>query len=273
MDKSILARIIGFPALLIHGDALVVDRWRWLRRRLPRCTGELRLIDVGCGNGAFSIGAARLGYHALGLSWDQRSLDVANERSRICHAPRANFEIQDIRFLAERTDLHQQFDTAICLEAIEHVLDDRRLMGAVADCLKPGGRLLLTTPFLNYRAISPSDDGPFCVTEDGWHVRRGYSKAMLLELCQHAGLVAEEISYCSGLLSQKLTWLMRTLAHIHPLLAWAVTLPLRIVPPWLDPLLAFLTGWPPFSICLVAYKPRHAGEKPLFGAEVGPLGA
>ncbi|MBF0177098.1 MAG: methyltransferase domain-containing protein [Magnetococcales bacterium] len=261
MDKSLLVRILGFPVLLLHGDLLVLDRWRWLRRHLPRRTGKDLLLDVGCGNGAFSIGAARLGYLALGLSWDQRNQQVASDRAHMCHAPGASFEIQDIRFLAERRDLRQKFHVAICLEAIEHVLDDRRLMQAMAECLQPGGRLLLTAPFLNYRAISPSDNGPFSDVEDGWHVRRGYSSAMLIELCQHAGLITEEISYCGGFLSQKMTWAFRLLSRNHPLLVWGLTLPLRLLPPLLDPLLGRLTGWPPFSIGLVAYKPRFSTDK------------
>ncbi len=53
-------------------------------------------------------------------------------------------------------------------------------------------------------------------------MRRGYTPRMLEELCKHAGLVVEQISYCSGFLSQKVTWLLRELSRIHHLLAWAV---------------------------------------------------
>lgn len=35
MKKSILVKLLGFPATLIHGDPLVLDRWLWLRRYLP----------------------------------------------------------------------------------------------------------------------------------------------------------------------------------------------------------------------------------------------
>jgi len=109
-----------------------------------------------------------------------------------------------------------------------------------------------------YRPITNGDMGPWSKVEDGRHVRRGYTPRMLEELCAHAGLQVEEISYCSGFLSQKVTWLLRTLSHINHIFAWAVVLPLRVLPPLLDPLIQKLTHWPRFSITLVAYKPRFA---------------
>jgi 2-polyprenyl-3-methyl-5-hydroxy-6-metoxy-1,4-benzoquinol methylase len=72
MDKSLLVRIFGFRATVIHGDLLVLDRWLWLKKRLPFTRNGEKLIDVGCGSGAFTIGAALRGYQAIGLSWDVR---------------------------------------------------------------------------------------------------------------------------------------------------------------------------------------------------------
>src|SRR5207253_6752927 len=159
--SSLLVKSIGFPATLIYGDPLVVDRWLWLKRRLsPHAISE-KLLDVGCGSGAFTIGAALRGYDALGLSWDERNQSVAAERARICHAESAHFEVVDARRLDERRDLNAQFDVAICCEVIEHILDDRKLMRDISMCLKPGGRLLLTTPNSNYKSITREDNGPF----------------------------------------------------------------------------------------------------------------
>jgi 2-polyprenyl-3-methyl-5-hydroxy-6-metoxy-1,4-benzoquinol methylase len=258
LDRSFLVRIFGFPATLIHGDPLVLDRWLWIRRRLPRTRNGERLLDVGCGSGAFSIGAALRGYDVLGLSWDERNQAMARERARLSSAPGARFEVCDVRKLDQRKDMLEGFDVALCCENIEHILDDRKLMIDIAACLKPGGRLLLTTPYFLQRPISVGDQGPFSKTEDGWHVRRGYSRTMLAELCTEAGLVAEEFSSCSGLLSQKTDALHRAIARLHPLAGWAGILPLRPLPPLLDRGLQKLTSWPDASICLEAYKPRFA---------------
>jgi 2-polyprenyl-3-methyl-5-hydroxy-6-metoxy-1,4-benzoquinol methylase len=252
-DKSSLVRIIGFPALLIHGDLLVLDRWRWLKRRLPVTSNGESLIDIGCGTGAFTIGAARRGYASVGLSWDERNQKVAYERAKICGV-NVKFPVTDVRNLGKLTEYRNCFDLAICFENIEHIINDRKLMNDIALCLKPGGRLLLTTPNYFYCPISPTDMGPFLQIEDGRHVRRGYTSAMLRELCEDVGLSIEEISYCSGFFSQKATLLLRT---IRPMaLGWAVVLPLRIFPILFDGLIASVFGWPHFSICLVAYKRR-----------------
>jgi SAM-dependent methyltransferase len=261
MEHSSLVRLLGFPATLIHGDPAVLDRWNWLKQRLPITANGEKLIDIGCGTGAFTIGAAKRGYQALGLSWDQRNQSVAAARAGMCRAAHATFEICDVRRLDERTEYFGQFDVAVCAENIEHILNDFKLVEDIARCLKPGGRLLLTTPNYHLRAITPEDNGPFSQTETGWHVRRGYTKAMLLELCEHAGLVCEAISFCTGLLSQKATGLMRWGSRLHPLVGWGAVLPLRPLIPLIDPLATTCFAWPCYSICLEACKPRRGTEK------------
>ncbi|MGM0589220.1 MAG: class I SAM-dependent methyltransferase [Bacteroidota bacterium] len=257
MGKSGLVKIFGFPATLIHGDPLVWDRWRWLKKHLPPTRNGEQLIDFGSGTGAFTIGSARRGYSALGLSWDERNQRVASERADICNTNNVDFEVLDLRQLHSREDLLDQYDVAICLEVFEHILDDQKLMADIAGCLQPGGRLFLTTPNYHNHAITKDDDGPYSKVEDGGHVRRGYTPEMLRELCNNAGLRVEEIDYCSGWFSQKLTTLMRTLGKLHPLIGWLSILPLRILPPLLDPAIAKIFGWPGFSITLEAYKPRY----------------
>lgn len=255
MDKSLLVRLFGFPATLAHGDTLVLDRWRWLKFRLPHTANGEKLLDVGCGTGAFTIGAALRGYTAHGVSWDERNQAEAARRAIMCGADRASFSVCDVREIDGRTEYREAFDVAVCTENIEHILDDARLMRSIADCLKPGGRLLLTTPNFYYNAITKSDNGPFSATETGGHVRRGYTRSMLLELIECSGLKCEELSYCSGVISQNVTWLMRKAVKVNHLFGWAVILPLRPLT-FLDPLISRWSRTPPYSICVEAYKPR-----------------
>jgi SAM-dependent methyltransferase len=258
--KSLLVNFLGHPALILHGDTLMLDRWHWLKSRIPYTRNDEALIDIGCGSGAFTIGAALRGYHSIGLSWDLRNQNVAVKRAKICKASNASFDVLDVRKLDSMTDFVSAFDIAICLENIEHIIDDAKLMLDIAACLKPGGRLLLTTPYLLNIHISKGDMGPFLPIENGEHVRRGYSEAMLHELCLRANLVPERFSYVSGFLSQKLTYVSRALSPIHPILGWIAILPFRWLPPLLDHIIYRVTKYPYFSICLEAYKPKYSFE-------------
>lgn len=257
MDNNFLVRLFGFRASFVHGDAMMLDRWRWLKRRLPATRNGETLLDVGCGTGAFSLGAASRGYASVGLSWDERNQRVARDRAEICKLHSVEFPIQDLRDLDQRKDLHSSFDFIICFENIEHIMDDRKLMRSMVTCLRPGGRLLLTAPSYFYRAISKEYLGPFSRIEDGWHVRRGYSSGMLEELCDDSGLMIEEISGCSGFFSQKVTVLNHAVVGRLGKLGWPLSLPFRLLPILFDGVIRKVLRYPDFSICLMAYKPRY----------------
>jgi 2-polyprenyl-3-methyl-5-hydroxy-6-metoxy-1,4-benzoquinol methylase len=212
------------------------------------------LLDVGCGGGAFTIGAAHKGYKALGLSWDEPAMIVARRRASMCQAVLADFEMQDVRTLDRRHEFVEEFDIVVCCEVIEHIIDDGKLICDMARCLKPGGILLLTSPNFNFRAMTSSDN-VLSVCEDGGHVRRGYAADDLRHLCALAGMTVTEIGFCSGFVSQKTTALMRTSGRIHRLVGWGMILPLRLLPPLLDPQLSNALRWPPFTITLVAARP------------------
>jgi len=251
--RNFLVKMIGFNATLIHGDTLVLDRWLWLKDRLPISNGTETLLDVGCGSGAFSLGAAKRGYITTGLSWDDNNQKAAQERAEILKIDNADFPICDARKLDEQKNLINKFDVVINFENIEHILDDKKLMIDIANCLKPGGRLLLTTPYFHFIPITKDDIGPGNKVEDGGHVVRGYSKQMLFELCEKSGLKVEDISFCSGFFSQKTTAILRKLSRINHLVAWTMILPIRPLIPLLDRIVPYRR----YSICMEAFKPRY----------------
>ena len=226
--NSLLVNIFGFKATLIHGDPCVLDRWLWLKKKIPSTLNNETLLDVGCGSGSFTIGAAKNGYKSIGISWDHRNQKVAENRAIICNlSNKCTFEVFDVRKLNEKEEWKEYFDVCVNFENIEHVVNDRKLMIDISNCLKPGGKLLLTAPYFYLIPITNSDKGPFFPIENGDHVRRGYTKTSLIELCNEAGLNIEEISFCSGFLSQKICYLQKKISIISPILGWLAILPIR----------------------------------------------
>jgi SAM-dependent methyltransferase len=249
--SDVLLRTLGWRSLLIHGDPCVLDRWLWLRRGLRK--GPYRTFDAGCGNGAFSIYAARVGNEVVAASFSPREQEDARRRAGIMGVGGIDFRTLDLREIESHRHSLGSFDQIICLETIEHLSDDEGLIGSLAAMLRPGGSLFITTPFDGHRALYGEDPDPSPV-EDGSHVRFGYSRRRLREIVEAAGLEVTEEAYVSGFVSQKLTNLMRRLTELVGLRAsWLLMLPLRVLVVG-DAAVSRLLRYPRICVALVATK-------------------
>ena len=246
-----MLRALGWRSLLIHGDPCVLDRWLWLRRHLRK--GRARTFDAGCGNGAFSIYAARIGNQVVAASFSSGEQEDARRRAQVLGVAGIEFRTLDLRELEAHRASLGLFDQIICFETIEHVTDDEGLVRSLAGMLEPGGRLLLTTPFDGHRPLYTEESDPSPV-EDGSHVRYGYSRERLREIVEDAGLMVDSEAFVSGIVSQKLTDLMRRMkARLGRLAAWGAVLPLRPLV-ILDAPLTRMLGYPHLSVALCAVK-------------------
>jgi SAM-dependent methyltransferase len=224
---DLLLRSFGWSSLLIHGDPCVLDRWLWLRGQLRK--GDQRTFDAGCGNGAFSIYAARSGNRVVASSFSWREQEDARRRAALLGVENIDFRLIDLRELPDHTRELGSFDQVICLETIEHLIDDAGLLRALASVLRPGGRLLLTTPSESHHPLYCEERHPSGV-EDGSHVRYGYTREHLHGLVEAAGLRVTSEASVSGVVSQKVTNLMRRLRlRLGLIPAWTLVLPLRVL--------------------------------------------
>ena len=246
-----LLRVFGWRFLLITGDPCVLDRWLWLRGHLR--PGGVRTFDAGCGNGGFSIFAARIGNEVVAASFSAGELENARGRAQALGVKGIDFRVIDLRDLDDHRDALGMFDQIVCLETIEHVSDDERLVKSLAAMLEPGGRILLSTPYERHRPLYTEELQPSPV-EDGSHVRYGYSRERLRRIVEDAGLDVDGEDFVSGMVSQKLTDLMRRLtARIGLLPAWVIVLPLRVLVVLDAPLSRWLR-YPYLSVGLCAVK-------------------
>ena len=114
------------------------------RRELLR---GARVLEIGCGGGAF---AARLADNGAGAVVGQDYSPVAIEHAQTqFQRPNLSFEVGDIQEIAYPTG---DFDVVVSCETIEHVPDPRRAIVELARVLNSTGTLLLTTP--NYMSLS-----------------------------------------------------------------------------------------------------------------------
>jgi SAM-dependent methyltransferase len=257
--SDLLVHLLGWIGLFLHGDFFVFDRYLWLRRHI--WAGPVRTLDAGSGSGAFAIYAAKLGNRVTAISFDRRNNAVAGRRAATVGVTDLELLEGDLRLLDEMAPELGEFDQVICLETIEHLMDDRKLVADLSALLRPGGQILLTTPNLDHRPTYKELER-YTWKEDGGHVRYGYRHDVLRELFEGAGLRIEHENHVGGVLSQWFSSLMgwMVLRLRLPLLgAWAMTFPLRILRP-IDTPLTKLIRYPFVSVAVVGRKPGRGSD-------------
>lgn len=131
---------------------------------------KLRVLDLGCGNGSLSNLVAQQGYEVIGVEASESGCKFATLNFPGCQFIQAS--IYELPY----EKLEHSFDIVISSEVIEHLLYPRELIKAAKRCLKPQGRLIVTTPYHGYvknllMAILGKMDRHFTALWDGGHVK------------------------------------------------------------------------------------------------------
>jgi len=128
----------------------IQSKWHHLKfQRVVRLVGgRRRVLDVGCGPGTL-LGMLGDEHESVGVDITQPQIDYARE---VYGAPNRSFYACALQEVPEEIE---PFDAVTAVELIEHLppdLLDDTLRSAIAR-LRPGGRLVLTTP--NYHSAWP----------------------------------------------------------------------------------------------------------------------
>ena len=100
-------------------------------------SGEVSLLDIGCGPGYVSAAAAERGAVPIGLDFSGEMIAIAKEKS-----PRIEFRQGDAQKLPFP---NASFDRVVANFALLHLAKPERAMAEAARVLKPGGRFAFTT--------------------------------------------------------------------------------------------------------------------------------
>lgn len=146
-------------------------------------SGNLRILDAGCGTGAM------LGY--LGRYGRVIGSDVSSEAMRFCTlrdvegCNLTQSSLVALPFSEEAFDLITSFDVICCID------EDMLAFQELTRVLKPGGRLLVNLPA--YSLLHSEHDLAV-------HIKRRYTRPQVADQMERAGLTVERITYANTLL-------------------------------------------------------------------------
>jgi 2-polyprenyl-3-methyl-5-hydroxy-6-metoxy-1,4-benzoquinol methylase len=103
------------------------------------------ILDLGCGNGYLVNHLVKLGFNAYGTDASEKGIAIAQKTNP------DRFFVQDLSSDALPPELQAiPFDTIITTEVIEHLYNPQAFTDFCKQQLKPGGELIVTTPYHGY---------------------------------------------------------------------------------------------------------------------------
>ncbi|TLW92154.1 class I SAM-dependent methyltransferase [Saccharomonospora piscinae] len=184
-----MSRVIAQRAIALHltGERTVPDVAEenyWFRRHEaaylalePFCRDAV-VLEAGCGEGYGAALLARSADRVIALDYDAPTTSHVARRYSAPHAVRGN-----LAFLPLRT---ASVDVIANLQVIEHLWDQEAFLAECRRVLRPGGRLLVTTP--NRLTFTPDSDTPL----NPFHTRE-LAPSELDTLLHGAGFAVESL--------------------------------------------------------------------------------
>ncbi|HKU77353.1 MAG TPA: class I SAM-dependent methyltransferase [Pyrinomonadaceae bacterium] len=134
---------------------------------VKKLEGVRSICDLGCGNGHITGRLAKLGYQVTGVDASASGIQIAR---------RAYPNVEFVEALIDGELSLGQFDLVVSSDVIEHMYRPSNLLEAARALLKPGGQILLGTPYHGYLknlvlAATGKMDAHYSVLHDGGHIK------------------------------------------------------------------------------------------------------
>jgi 2-polyprenyl-3-methyl-5-hydroxy-6-metoxy-1,4-benzoquinol methylase len=157
---------------------------------LPRPIGAV--LDVGCGSGGVAPGLRRAGATRL------TGIEVVPEQAELARASYDHVVAAPVEQALEQLDGH--FDTLLCLDVLEHLVDPEQVLRDLHGVAAPGARLQVSLP--NARHVSLMKDlifnGTFGYTEWGHRDRthlRWFTRRDIVDAMERNGWAVQRVSH------------------------------------------------------------------------------
>ncbi len=228
-----MQRALGLGKSSAHGERAFMKRLGVLRGR-TEMSGD-RLLDIGCGDGAYCVRLAPsfTSVDAIDIQTDRLALFI----ERVAGTPLAD-QITIREMSADKLDYPDDtFDLVTAIEVLEHVTELDRALAEICRVLKPGGRFAFTTPNrwfplethgFHFRGRRyPPARGPFLTWIRPLHTRlaraRTFTAKELRQRLTRAGLRTLTVDYIMPPFDQSAVG-----GRIRPITDLAERTPLRI---------------------------------------------
>ncbi len=155
----------------------------WFNRTLPPCKGKMRLLDVGCGDGAFLSIAKKLGFEVYGVEPSDFNPALSQEEGfTIYKGPLdgAGFG-------------NEFFDVVTINHVLEHTTDPAAMFADVKRIVKPGGFVIIAVP--NMRSLGFRFFGKYWQDLDTPRHIYLFSIPNLIEYGRKSGLKVEKLNF------------------------------------------------------------------------------
>ncbi len=148
--------------------------------------GQLKMLDLGCGNGAVTNLLAEKGHTVTGVDASESGIEIAKRSGKAKFVVGSVYDAMNFG----------QVDCVVSLEVLEHLYRPMALFEQAFACLRPGGVFIITTPYHGYLknlALSLLDgwDRHHDVASDGGHIKF-FSRVTLETMARAAGFQITE---------------------------------------------------------------------------------
>jgi len=184
-------------------DLLLLRSWhiqRELRRWKSQAPLKAHILDAGSGFGQYSYFMSKFSdsYCILGVDVKTEQVGECNEFFRAIGKQHVMFKVADLTVFKKESC----FDLILCVDVMEHIEEDVKVLRNYQESLKPGGMLMISTPSDQGGSDVHGDSDTSFIEE---HVRDGYGMQEIKDKCKLAGFSKVKAHYSYGIPGQ-ISW-------------------------------------------------------------------
>ncbi|MEJ2594385.1 MAG: class I SAM-dependent methyltransferase [bacterium] len=231
-------------------DILLLRSWhvrKVLKTWAKGVKGTQAVLDAGSGFGQYDYYLAK-----KYKDWKIRAVDVKEEQIKDCTAffsraglTNVSFEVADLTKFVES----DTYDLVLCVDVMEHIEEDEKVLKNYFTSMKKGGMLLISTPsdqggsdVHHHDHEDYVNDGTHSFVDE--HVRDGYGVEEMESKMRRAGFTKTEVKYQYGKpgklgwrLSMKYPIIMLNTSYLFFIILpfyYLATFPLVLILNWMD---------------------------------------